>query len=190
MMVLTLVATTLFVILVLFSLHSCLHLRATPFSADGVGACASSSYSSNTSPDTDSRIGYCTSTRTFHIMHAPSFSPSSDVLFIFPAFALFFLPNLRPSPTVTAASRPTLVDGYGRVGLASGLSPCVPPRRIWWCLPRLGYLGDEEFMSGYWTTKARSVTVVGICYGVGGGVVSSRWVHGWEGTRILSPFSD
>jgi hypothetical protein len=42
----------------------------------------------------------------------------------------------------------------------------------------------------YWTTKARSAVVVGICYGVGGGVVSPRWVSGWEGTRILLPFSD
>jgi hypothetical protein len=42
----------------------------------------------------------------------------------------------------------------------------------------------------YCTTKARSATAVGICYEVGGGVVSPRWVQGWEGTRILSPFSD
>jgi hypothetical protein len=42
----------------------------------------------------------------------------------------------------------------------------------------------------YWTTKARSVVPVGICYGVGGGVVSLRRVQGWEDTRILSPFSD
>jgi hypothetical protein len=42
----------------------------------------------------------------------------------------------------------------------------------------------------YWTTKACSATVVGICYGVGGGVVSPRRVQGWEGTRILSPFSN
>jgi hypothetical protein len=42
----------------------------------------------------------------------------------------------------------------------------------------------------YWTTKARSTAAVDICYGVGGGVVSPRWVHGWEGTLILSPFSD
>jgi hypothetical protein len=46
----------------------------------------------------------------FHIMRAPSFSPSSDVPFVFPAFALFFHPNLLPPPTVAAASRPTLVD--------------------------------------------------------------------------------
>jgi hypothetical protein len=51
-------------------------------------------------------------------MHAPSFSPLSDVPFVFPAFALFFLPNLLPLPTVAAASRPTLVDAGGRVGLA------------------------------------------------------------------------
>jgi hypothetical protein len=37
----------------------------------------------------------------------------------------------------------------------------------------------------YWTTKAYSVAAVGICYGVGGGVVSLRRVQGWEDTRIL-----
>jgi hypothetical protein len=150
MMVLTSVVTTLFVfvILLLFSLPSCLHLRATPFSAEGIGACTSSPYSSHTSPDTNSRSGYCTSTRTFHIKRAPSFSPSSDVLFIFPAFALFFLPNLLPPPTVAAVSRPTLIDtGTSRVVHALGLSPCVPSRRTWWRLPRLGYLGDEESRS-------------------------------------------
>jgi hypothetical protein len=43
-------------------------------------------------------------------MCAPSFSPSSDVPFIFSVFTLFFLPNLLPPPTVAAASRPMLVD--------------------------------------------------------------------------------
>ncbi|ONM00130.1 hypothetical protein ZEAMMB73_Zm00001d030073 [Zea mays] len=143
-MVLASIAATLFVILLLFSLPLCLHFRATPFSVEGVGACASFLYSSNTSPNTDPRSGYCTSTRTFHSMSAPSFSPSSDILFVFPAFALFFLPNLLPSPTVTAASRPMLFDaGTGRVSLAPGLSSCVPLRTRW-RLPRLGYLGDEE----------------------------------------------
>jgi hypothetical protein len=32
------------------------------------------------------------------------------------------------------------------------------------------------------------VAAVGICYGVGGGVVSLRRVQGWEDTCILSPF--
>jgi hypothetical protein len=109
MMVLALVATTSFAILLLLLL-SYLHLRATPFSVEGVGASASSLYSSDTSPDTDSRSGYCTSTRTFHIMRAPSFSPSLDVSFVIPVFAMFFLPNLLPLPTVAATSRPTLVD--------------------------------------------------------------------------------
>jgi hypothetical protein len=113
-MVIASVATTSFVILLIFFLPSCLHLRATPFSAEGVRAGASYSYSSDTSPDTDSRSGYCTSTMTFHIMCAPSFSPSSDVLFVFSAFALFFLPKLLPSPTIVAASRPTLVDAGTR----------------------------------------------------------------------------
>jgi hypothetical protein len=94
MMVPATVSTTSFAILLLFSLPSRLHLRATPFSAEGVGAGAFSPYSSDTSPDTDSRDGYCTSTRTFPIMRAPSFSPSLDVSFVFPAFAMFFLPNL------------------------------------------------------------------------------------------------
>jgi hypothetical protein len=148
MMVPASIATTSFVILLLFFLHSCLHLRATPFSTEGVGADASSPYSSNTSPDIDSRSGYCTSTRIFHLLRASSFSPSSDVPFVFPAFVLFFLPNVLPPPTVAAASRPTLVDaGMGRVGHAPGLSLCMPSRRTWWHLPRLGYLGDEESRS-------------------------------------------
>jgi hypothetical protein len=75
-------------------------------------------------------------------------SPSSDVSFVFPAFALFFLPNLLPPPTIAAASRPTLVDaGTGRVCHAPGLSLCVPSRRTWWRLSRLGYLSDEESRS-------------------------------------------
>jgi hypothetical protein len=76
-------------------------------------------------------------------MRAPSFSLPSDVPFVFPAFALFFLSNLLPLLTVVAASRPMLVDvGTGRVGHAPGLSPFVPSRKTWWCLSRLGYLGD------------------------------------------------
>jgi hypothetical protein len=135
----------------------------------------------DTSSDTDSRSGYCTSTRTFHIMRAPSFSPSSDVSFIFPTFTLFFLPNLLPPPTVAAVSRPMLVDaGTARVGHALGLSLCVPSRRTWWRLPRLGYLIDEEF-------RARSVATVGICYRVGGGSVSLRRVQGWKTLAFSRP---
>jgi hypothetical protein len=110
MMVFASVVATSFAILLIFCLPSCLCLRATPFSTEGVRAGTSSPYSSDTSPDTDPRNGYCTSTRTFHRMCAPSFSQSSDILFVFPSFTLFFLPNLLPPPTVAAASRPTLVD--------------------------------------------------------------------------------
>jgi hypothetical protein len=95
-MVLALVVVTLLAILLFFSLPSCLHLRATPFSKEGVGVGASSSYSSDTSPDTDPCSGYCTSMRTFHSMRAPSFSTSSDVPFVFPAFVVFFLPTCYP----------------------------------------------------------------------------------------------
>jgi hypothetical protein len=148
MMVLDSIVATSFTILLLFSLPSCLRLHATLFSVEGMGACASSPYSSDTCPDTDPRSGYCTSTRTFHSMRAPSFSSSLDVSLAFPAFALFFLPNLLRPPTVVATSRPTLVDvGTGRVGLALSLSPCVPPRKTRWYLPRFGYLGDEESRS-------------------------------------------
>jgi hypothetical protein len=115
------VATTSFVILLLFSLPSCLHLRATPFSAEGVGACVSSPYSSDTSPDTDSCSGYCTSMITFHIMRPPSFSPSSDAR-----------SSSRPSPyssspfccshTVAAASQPTLVSAGTTLGASRSCS--------------------------------------------------------------------
>jgi hypothetical protein len=144
------VATTSFTILLLFSLPSCLHLRTTPFSVEDVGACASSPYSFDTSPDTDSRSSYCMSMRTFHIMRAPSFSSSSDILFVFPAFVLFFLPNLLPQPTVAAASdRRSSTRVWGEsVMLLAFLSAC---RRGGhggaWHLPRLGYLGDEESRS-------------------------------------------
>jgi hypothetical protein len=124
MMVPASVAATLFVVLFLFPLPSCLRLRlrATPFSTQGVRAGASSPYSSDTSLDTDPRSGYCTSMRTFHNTPTPSFSLSSDVLFVFPVFALFFLPNLLPLPTFTAASRLTFVDaGTVRVGLVFNL---------------------------------------------------------------------
>jgi hypothetical protein len=136
MMVLASIAATSFAILLLFSLPSWLHI------------CTTSPYSSDTNPDTDLCSDYCTSTRKFHSMCAPSFSLSLDVPFVFPTFAMFFLPNLLPSPMVAAVSRPTLIDvGTGRVGLAPGLSPCVLPRRTWWRLPRLGYLGYEESRS-------------------------------------------
>jgi hypothetical protein len=65
-----------------------------------------------------------------------------------PGLRVVLPPQHDAPPTVAAASRPTLVDaGTGRVGHAPGLSPCVPSRRTWWRLPRLGYLGDEESRS-------------------------------------------
>jgi hypothetical protein len=57
-------------------------------------------------------------------------------------------PQPAAPPTVAVASRLTLVDaGTGRVGHAPGLFLCVSLRRIWWRLPRLGYLSDGESMS-------------------------------------------
>jgi hypothetical protein len=75
MMIFASIVVTSFAILLLFSLPSCLCLRTTPFLAEGVGAGASSPFSSDTSPNTGLRSGYCASTSTFHSMRAPSFSP-------------------------------------------------------------------------------------------------------------------
>jgi hypothetical protein len=56
MMVLASVAATSFAILLLFSLPSYIHPPSRyPFSAEGVGACVYSPYSSDTSPDTDTQ---------------------------------------------------------------------------------------------------------------------------------------
>jgi hypothetical protein len=147
MMVLVSVVATTFAILLLFSLSSCLRLRAAPLSTEGVGTGAYSPYSSDTSPNTDPRSGYCTATRTFHNMCTPSFSPSSNVPFILPAFVLFFLPNLSPHPWSQSRADRRSSTWYGRLGLAHGLYPFLPPRRTQWRLPRLGYLGDEESRS-------------------------------------------
>jgi hypothetical protein len=126
--------------------HAC--ASAPPHSRWGCGSMCLLPVFVDTSPDSDPHSGYCTSTRTFHSMRAPSFLPSSDVPFVFHGFTLFFLPNLLPPPTIAAASRPTLVDaGTGWVDFAPSLFSCVPLRRIRWRLPRLGYLGDEEFRS-------------------------------------------
>ncbi|PWZ27799.1 hypothetical protein Zm00014a_002176 [Zea mays] len=100
MMVLASVAATSFSIQLLFSLLSCLCLRATPFSAEGVGACASSPYSSDTSPETDPRSGYCTSTRMFHSLRTIVFAIVGR---------LVRLPGLRsvlpPQPVASAHGR-------------------------------------------------------------------------------------
>jgi hypothetical protein len=109
MIILASVVTISFVILLLFSINMPPPSRHLILSR-GCRSRRLLPYSSDTSPDTDSRSGYCTSTRTFHIMRAPSFSPSSDVPFVFPAFVMFFLPNMLPMLTVAATSRPTFVD--------------------------------------------------------------------------------
>jgi hypothetical protein len=110
MMVLALVATTLFAILLLFSLPSYLRLRATHSQQRAWEQAPPPRIHLIPAFDTDPCSGYCTSTRMFHSMHAPSFSTSLGVPFVFAAFALFFLPNLLPPPTFATASRPTLVN--------------------------------------------------------------------------------
>ena len=124
MMVLASVVATSFVIC-FFSLSPHAPASAPHILGRGCGSRRLLPYSSDTSPDTAPHSGYCTSTRVFHNIHAPSFSPSSDVPFVFSAFALFFLPNLLPPPTVAATGQPTLVDaGTGAVLLLTFLRAC------------------------------------------------------------------
>jgi hypothetical protein len=61
-------------------------------------------------------------------------------------------PVLPPQPAAPAHGRnrePTDArrHGYGRVDLAPDFSLCVSSRRTRWCLPHLGYLGDDESRS-------------------------------------------
>jgi hypothetical protein len=107
--------------------------------------------------------GYCTSMRTFHNMLAPSFPPSSDVPFVFPAFALFFLPNLLPPPTIVAVSRPTLVDAgtVKSVLLLAFLRLCHRGGHSGACHASI-ILAMRSPGLRYWTTKARSVLAVDI----------------------------
>jgi hypothetical protein len=160
-----------------------------PISVEDVGAGASSPYSFDTSPDTDPCSSYCTSTRVFHIMHVPSFSPSSDVPFIFPAFTLFFLPNLLPMPTIAGMSRPTLVDaGTGEsVLLLAFLRACRRGGHDGVCDAYVILVMTSPDLR-YWTTKARRTAAVNICYGVGGDVVSPPWVQGWKALAFSRPF--
>ena len=77
---------------------------------------------------------------------APSFSPVVERPVRLPGLRPILPPKLLPPPTVIAASRPMLVDASTKRVLLAFLR-CVPPRRTWWRLSRLGYLGDDESMS-------------------------------------------
>jgi hypothetical protein len=134
----------LYLHMIMMVLASCLHLCATPFSIESVGAGASSPYSFDTSPDTDSRSGYCTSMRTFHIMRTIVFTVVRRPVRL-PGLRPVLPPQPAAPPTVAATSRPTLVDaGTGRVGHAPVISVCVLSKRTWWRLSRLGYPSDKE----------------------------------------------
>jgi hypothetical protein len=117
----------------------CIRLCATPFSAEGV------------------RAGVSSHRPTHWLLHVHE-DVSQHVCFI--VFTVVgrtvrlsgLRPILPPQPATHAHCRnlePTDARRrrYGRVGLAPGLSSCVPPRRTRWRLPRLGYLGDEEYRS-------------------------------------------
>jgi hypothetical protein len=146
MMVLASVATTSFDILLLFSLQSCLRLRATPFSAEGVGVGVSPHIRPTPAPTPTHVVAIALPRGRFtacahHRFHRRRTSCSCS----------------RPSPCSFQHAAPVhgrsreLTDahqrGYGRVGLSPSLSLCVPPRWTWWRLPRLCYLGDEESRS-------------------------------------------
>jgi hypothetical protein len=148
MIVLASVATTSFIILLLLSLPSCLHLRTNPFSAESIGACASSPYSFDTSLDTNSHSGYCTSMRTFRIMRAPSFSPSSDVPSSSQPSPCSSSPTCCPRPrSQSRADRRSSTRVRGEsVMLLAFLRACCRGGHGGAC-HLLGYLSDEESRS-------------------------------------------
>jgi hypothetical protein len=144
-MVLASVVTTSFVILLLFSLPSCLHIRATPFSAKGVGAGTSFPYSSDTTSTLTCVVAIARPRGRFtscahHRFRCRQTSRSSSL-----HSTCSSTPTCCPLPMVADVSRPTLVDaGTGRVGHAPGLSPCMSSRRTWWRLPCLDYLSESR----------------------------------------------
>jgi hypothetical protein len=108
-MVLVSVVTTSFVILLLFSLLSCLHFHATHSWQRTWEQAPPPRIRPTLAPTLTcvmaiAHLRGCFTACTHHRFL------SSDVPFVFPTFALFFLPNLLPLPTVAAASRPMLVD--------------------------------------------------------------------------------
>jgi hypothetical protein len=190
MMILALVATTSFTILLLFSLPSCLHLRATPFSAEGVGECASSSYSSTPAPTPTHAMaiarprGCFTSCAQQHFRHRRTSRSSSRPSPYFSCPTCCPRPRLQPRADRCSSTRvqreSVMLLAFLRVCRRGGHGGTCHA----WVILMMRSLGLR-----YWTTKA-SVAAVVICYGVGGGVVSLRRVYGWEDTHILSPFSD
>jgi hypothetical protein len=144
MMILASVATTLSVILLLFSLPSCLHPIL------GRGRRSRHLLPLFVRQQPRHRLAQW-------LLHVNEYVSHHARTIVFTVVGrLIRIPCIRPvlppqpaTPlTVAAASRPTLVDAStGRVGHAPGLSPCVPSRRTWWRLSRLGYLSDEESRS-------------------------------------------
>jgi hypothetical protein len=146
-MVLVSVVVTLFVILFLFSLLSCLRLHAT-----------------------HSRQRAWEQAPHPHIRPTPASTPTRAVAIARPrgCFTACTHHHFRRHRTSRSSSRPSPCFSsptccpchgrsreptdarrceYGRVDLAPGFSSCVLPRRTRWCLPRLGYLGDDESRS-------------------------------------------
>jgi hypothetical protein len=109
MMVLVSIVANSFVILLLFSLLSCLHLHTTHSRQRAWEQAPPPRIRPTPAPTPTRAVAIarpqgCFTACTHHR------SPSSNVTFVFPAFTLFFLSNLLSLPTVTTASRPTLVD--------------------------------------------------------------------------------
>jgi hypothetical protein len=144
MMVLVSVTATSFVILLIFSLPSCLRLRATHSRQRAWEQMPSLRIRPTSAP---------IPTRVVAIARPQGcFTACTTIVFVVVG-RLVRLPSLHPvlppqpaAPTHSRSREPTDArrHGYGRVGLAPGFSLCVSPRRTRWCLPRLGYLGDDE----------------------------------------------
>jgi hypothetical protein len=133
MMVLVSVATTSFIILLLFPLLSCLHLRTTTFSAEGVGAGAFSPYVFVRHQPRHRLMQWLLHVHDDILHHACTivFTVVGRPVRL-PGLSPVLPPQPAVSPTIAATSRPTLIDAStGRVGHAPVLSLCVPSRRTW-----------------------------------------------------------
>jgi hypothetical protein len=136
MMVLVSVAATSFVILLLFSLPSCLRLRATHSRQRAWEQAPPPRIRPTLAPTPTRAVAIarprgCFTTCTHHHFRRRRTSRLS--------FGLCpVLPTQPVAPAHGRSREPTdaRLCGYGQVDLAPGFSSCVSPRRTRWCLPR------------------------------------------------------
>jgi hypothetical protein len=147
MMALVSVATTSFVILLVFSLPSCLRLRATHSRQRVWEQAPPPRIHPTPAPTPTCAVAIacprgCFITCTHHRFCRRRTSRSS-----FRPLPYSSSPTVAPAHGRSREPTDARRRGYRRVGLAPGFSSCASSRRTRWCLPRLGYLGDDESRS-------------------------------------------